>query len=126
LRAVIARSPAIGRLKAEVDALPEAASYAKRIQLGELVSSEVERQRERDAALVLERLEPLAVASRTESASGLDGAVNAAFLIERDGIDAFGAAAVTLAGELSGRISLRSIGPLPAYSFTPEGATAWG
>jgi hypothetical protein len=126
LRAVIARSPAIGRLKAEVDALPEAASYAKRIQLGELVSSEVERQRERDAALVVERLEPLAVASRAESASGLDGAVNAAFLVEREGIDAFGAAAATLARELRDRISLRSIGPLPAYSFTPEGASTWG
>jgi hypothetical protein len=125
LRGVVARSAAIARLKAEVDALPEAASYAKRIQLGELVSAEVDRQRERDAALVLERLEPLAVASRAESASGLDGAVNVAFLVERDGIDAFGAAAVALADELSDRISLRSIGPLPAYSFTPEGASAW-
>jgi hypothetical protein len=126
LRDVVARSPTIGRLKAEVDALPEAASYAKRIQLGELVSSEVDAQRERDAALVLERLEPLAVASRAESASGLDGAVNAAFLVERRGIDAFGAAAATLARELRDRISLRPIGPLPAYSFTPEGATSWG
>jgi gas vesicle protein GvpL/GvpF len=126
LRGVIARSTTIGRLKAEVDALPEAASYAKRIQLGELVSSEVEHQREQDAALVLERLEPFAIASRAESASGMDGAVNAAFLVERDGIDAFGAAAGKLARELSDRISLRSIGPLPAYSFTPEGASAWG
>jgi hypothetical protein len=125
LRSVVARSTAIGRLKAEVDALPEAASYAKRIQLGELVASGVEHEREHDAALVLERLEPLAVASRAESASGLDGAVNVAFLVERDGIDAFGAAAFALARELQGRISLRSIGPLPAYSFTPEGASAW-
>lgn len=125
LRGVVAGSTAVARLKAQVDVLSEAAGYAKRIQLGELVSSEVERQRERDVALVLERLEPLAVASRAESASGLDGAVNAAFLVERDGIDAFGAAAGALASELSGRIALRSIGPLPAYSFTPEGAAAW-
>jgi gas vesicle protein GvpL/GvpF len=126
LREVVSRSSTIARLKAEVDALPEAASYAKRIQLGELVSAEVERQRERDTALVVERLEPHAVASRAEGASGLDGAVNVAFLVERDRIAAFEAAAATLARDLGGRISLRSIGPLPAYSFTPEGASAWG
>jgi hypothetical protein len=125
LRGVVARSATIARLKGEVDALPEAASYVKRIQLGELVASEVERQRERDAAMVLERLEPLALASRAEAASGMHGAVSAAFLVERDGVGAFGDAAGTLAAELRGRMALRTIGPLPAYSFTPEGASAW-
>lgn len=125
LRGVIESDPAIARLRAEVEALPEAASYAKRIRLGELVSAAVERRRESDAALVLERLEPLAVASRRESASGLEGAVNVAFLVERERLEAFGARAQALARHLRGRISLRSLGPLPAYGFTPEGVGAW-
>ena len=50
LRGVVERSPAIARLRAQVEQLPEAASYAKRIQLGELVPAEVERERERATA----------------------------------------------------------------------------
>jgi hypothetical protein len=126
LRGVVERSPAVARLRAQVDALPEAASYAKRIQLGELVSAEVERERERDGALVTERLEPLAVATRREAASGIDGAVNSAFLVERSGVAAFDEAVSELRRQLGGRISLRLLGPLPAYSFVPEGVTTWG
>ena len=126
LRGVVERSPAIARLRAQVEQLPEAASYAKRIQLGELVSAEVERERERDSAAVNERLDPLAVATRHEAASGADGAVNSAFLVERDQVATFEAAVAELGREVAGRMQLRVIGPLPAYSFTPEGVSAWG
>ena len=126
LRGVVERSPAIARLRAQVDQLPEAASYAKRIQLGELVSAEVERERERDGASVTDRLEPLAVATRREAASGVDGAVNSAFLVERDRVAVFEAAVAELRQEVAGRMQLRVIGPLPAYSFAPEGVSAWG
>jgi hypothetical protein len=126
LRGVVERSPAIARLRAQIDQLPEAASYAKRIQLGELVSAEVEREREGDGALVTQRLDPLAVATRRETASGPDGAVNSAFLVERDQVAPFEQAVGELRRELADRIQLRVIGPLPPYSFAPEGASAWG
>jgi Gas vesicle synthesis protein GvpL/GvpF len=126
LRGVVQRSPAIARLRAQVEQLPGAASYGKRIQLGELVSAEVEREREHDSASVTGRLEPLAVATRREAASGEDGAVNAAFLVERDQVPAFDEAVAELRREVSGRMQLRLIGPLPAYSFAPEGVSAWG
>jgi hypothetical protein len=126
LRGVVERSPAIARLRAQVEQLPEAASYAKRIQLGELVSAEVEREREGDGAFVTQRLEPLAVATRREPASGPDGAVNSAFLVERDRVASFEQAVGELRGELADRMQLRVIGPLPAYSFAPEGVSAWG
>jgi hypothetical protein len=129
LRGVVRNSPSIGRLRDEVARLPGAAGYAKRIQLGELVAGEVERERERDGALALERLEPLAVAARLEAASGPDAAVNAAFLVERARLDAFGSAVAKLGRELEGRVRLRFIGPLPPYSFTgtdaAPGAAAW-
>jgi hypothetical protein len=126
LRGVVERSPAIARLRAQVEQLPEAASYAKRIQLGELVSAEVEREREHDSAFVTQRLDPLAVATRRDPASGPDGAVNSAFLVERDQVATFEAAVAELRGAVAGRMQLRVIGPLPAYSFAPEGVSAWG
>ena len=60
---VVTRSPTIARLREHVRALPEAAAYYKRIELGQLVAAEVERERERDAHGILERLRPLALAA---------------------------------------------------------------
>jgi hypothetical protein len=125
---VVAESPAIARLREEVRGLPEAAAYYKRIELGQLVAAEVERARERDAQLVLERLEPLAIAARLEPQSKVESAVNAAFLVDERRIEEFSRAVSALGRELEGRVTLRYVGPLPPYSFTGEhaGAAAWG
>jgi len=129
MASVVARSPTVARLREQVAGLPEAATYFKRIELGQLVAAEVERAREEDARTVLERLEPLAVAARREPPSGLESAVHAAFLVERRRIDEFSRAVSALGEELEGRIRLQYVGPLPPYSFTGErGAAeaAWG
>jgi hypothetical protein len=104
--------------------MPEAAAYGRQIELGQLVAAEVERTREQDGALVMERLEPLAAAARRETVTGEDGAVNAAFLVAREDVDAFDRAVGALAAELDGRIRLRLLGPLPPYSFTDGDTTA--
>jgi Gas vesicle synthesis protein GvpL/GvpF len=129
MASIVARSPAIARLREQVAGLPEAAAYYKRIELGRLVAAEVERFRERDAQHVLERLQPLAVAARLEAPSTADGAVNAAFLVEEDRIDEFSEAVSGLGRELAGRIRLRYVGPIPPYSFIGDdarsGTGAW-
>jgi Gas vesicle synthesis protein GvpL/GvpF len=117
LREVVTGSPAVARMKERVDGLPEAAGYYDRIRLGELVAAEIERRRERDTAAVLERLEPIAVAARAEAAGTTDTAVNAAFLVERSRIEDFSGAVAQLADELSDRMRMRYVGPLPPYSF---------
>jgi hypothetical protein len=122
LTAVLASSPEIARMQQRVKALPEEAGYYERIELGQRISREVEQLRERDAELVHQRLAPLAIASRRERPATLDGAVNAAFLIERSGLETFAGDADRLARELRGRIGLRCVGPLPPYSFTEEEA----
>jgi hypothetical protein len=124
LRSVVQGSSSIARLNERVRGRPEAATYYERIQLGELVAGEVEQARARDAALVMGRLEPLALAARSEAPSTSDGAVNAAFLVERDRVDEFSAAVTELSEEVGERMRLRYIGPLPPYSFTEETA-AW-
>jgi hypothetical protein len=125
LRGVIEGSPAVAHLRDRVRALPRAATYYDRIQLGELVAGEVEHARERDSALVLDRLEPLAVAAQREPIGTPDGAVNAAFLVERARVDEFSKAVAKLTNEVEGRMRLRYVGPLPPYSFTEEQAASW-
>ena len=124
MRGVVEASPAIARLRERVRQLPEAAAYYERIQLGQMVAAEVERARERDTGRVLARLEPLAVAARNEAPATIDGAVNAAFLVERERVDEFSHAVGELGRELDGRVRLRYVGPLPPYSFTSETTTA--
>jgi hypothetical protein len=126
---VVSSSPAIARLRDHVRGVPEAAAYYKRIELGQMVAAEVERAREHDAREIVSRLEPHALAARFEPVSGVDAAVNAAFLVEEGRIDEFSRAVSALGRELAGRIRLRYVGPLPPYSFTGEtagtGAGAW-
>jgi hypothetical protein len=128
MRSIVASSPAVARLRERLRSLPDPAGRNERIQLGELVAAEVERARQRDAAWLLERLAHLAVATSSEPASGIDGAVNAAFLVERTRVEEFSDAVGAAAEELAGRVRLRYLGPLPPYAFAPErleGAPAW-
>jgi hypothetical protein len=117
LKDVVAGSPAVAKMRERVQGMPEAAGYYDRIRLGELVSAEVERRREADSALVVDRLAPLAVASRTEGASTADMAVNAAFLVQTDNVDAFSAGVTELIDQLGDRMRIRYVGPMPPYSF---------
>jgi hypothetical protein len=128
MRSIVERSPAVAKLRERVRSLPEAAGRNERIRLGELVAAEVEQTRQRDAAWLLERLEGLAVATSHEPASGIEGAVNAAFLVDRARVDEFSDAVGAAAEKLAGRVQLRYLGPLPPYSFASdqaEGAPAW-
>jgi hypothetical protein len=129
MRGVVEHSPAVARLRARVRGVPEAASYYQRIELGELVAAEVERARDADTTLVLDRLAPLAVAVSREPPATIDAAVSAAFLVERERVDEFSRAVGELGKELAGRVRLRYVGPLPPYSFAgddaPAGSAAW-
>jgi hypothetical protein len=126
LREVVDKSPQIGTLREHLQELPEAAGYYERIRLGELVASEVERRREQDVALAVDRLEPLAVGVRVEPPASAESAFNLAFLVERDRIDPFGAAVARLGKEAGERIHIRFVGPLPPYSFADANLSAEG
>ena len=120
MRGVVDESTAVARMRDRVRQRPKAATYYDRIQLGELVAGEVEQARERDGAMVVARLEPLAVAARREPLGTPDAAVNAAFLVERSRVDEFSEAVARLSDEIKGEMRVRYIGPLPPYSFTEE------
>jgi Gas vesicle synthesis protein GvpL/GvpF len=128
LRDVVAGSPAVAQLRERVQGMPEAAGYYDRIRLGELVSAEVERRRNADSALVVDRLAPLAVAAHSEGASTADMAVNAAFLVESSAVETFSSEVGALTEELGERMRIRYVGPMPPYSFADAesaGSPAW-
>ena len=122
MRGVVDASPAIGRLRDRVSGIPEAAAYYDRIRLGQLIAEQVEHARQRCAARVVERLEPIAVAASIERVSSVDAAVNAAFLVEPDHEAEFRAAVEELAREFGGTVDLHCVGPLPPYSFSDIGS----
>ena len=64
LRTVMRDTPAIAAMNRDLRKLPEEAGYYGRIQLGEAVAAEVDRLRAEDTGVALDRLAPLAVASR--------------------------------------------------------------
>jgi hypothetical protein len=123
LRGVVAGSREVAALRERVRSLPEAAGYYERIRLGELIAAEVDRQRAADAAHAYERLVPFAVSAH-EEATGADGAFHLAFLVERDGVDAFSGAVAELIAELGDRVAVRYVGPLAPYSFADAELTA--
>ena len=125
LREIVASSPPIAALRERTRTLPAQAAYYDHIRLGELVAAEVDKYRDRDARLALAMLEPHAVEARTEPAGGHDGAFDLAFLVERDGVDAFSKAVVALGDQVGDRIAVRYVGPLPPYSFADVGNVAW-
>ena len=125
LRSVVEGSPAVAQLRERVRGMSEAAGHFERVRLGELVAAEVEQRRERDAEALHARLDGLAVATSREPATGLQAAVNAAFLVERERVDEFARAVAAAADDLGERVALRLLGPLPPYSFVAEEAPAW-
>jgi Gas vesicle synthesis protein GvpL/GvpF len=127
LQDVVHSSPAVRRLRERTQKLPQAAAYYDMIRLGEFVAAEIDRCREHDTGLVVERLGGLAVASQSDVHTTKESGLNVAFLVERRRVEAFAAALPGLQAEIGERIRLRCVGPLPPYSFTDQdvGEPAW-
>jgi hypothetical protein len=129
LREVVTASPRVATLRDRVRSMAPAAGYYDRIELGEMVAGEIGRRQAADAQIALERLEPHAVAARSEAPAGTNQAFNLAFLVERDGIEGFSHAVSELADAMVDRVAIRYVGPLPPYSFAEGelsvGSTEW-
>jgi Gas vesicle synthesis protein GvpL/GvpF len=117
LREVLEDDEDLRALQEHVRSLPEDASYYDRVKLGELVVAALEQRREADAAELYDRLEALAVAMVPHQPSQPEDVIDAALLIARTDIEAFGEAIEGLGEAWSGRIRFRLLGPLAPYDF---------
>lgn len=121
---LVTRSPEIARLRERTRGLPEEASYADRVRLGQLVAAAVDAERSADAAALLDAIAPLCVAMADKPGRGMDGVLDAALLVESEDQAALEQVLEELAEQLHERIRLRLVGPTAPYDFV--GGEPWG
>lgn len=119
LQEILADRPDIAELNDQTRELSEEAGHYQRIQLGEMVSGEMEARRQQDTSVLLERLTPLTAAASANAVSA-DLAVDVAFLVESERRQEFEAAVEELARDWAGRIDVRLLGPLAPYDFVAD------
>ena len=120
LSEVLAADPEIRSLRESIAGLPEDASYYDRVRLGELVVAALEARREADAADMLRRIGPTAVATVQRRPANPEDVIDAAFLVDRAGEREFSDVVEEVGRAFDGRARLRLLGPLAPYDFTPE------
>lgn len=116
VRLVAASDPQVRRLREAGEA-----DHDGQLRLGQAVAAAVETVAEADARLALAALGPLAERTATGPAAA-GTAFNTSFLVDDGRVDEFTRAVGSVRERLAERGELRCTGPLPAYSFVPEGA----
>jgi hypothetical protein len=120
LREVVTGDQRIADLRERTRNLPEAASYADRVRLGELVSGAVEEKRAADAEGLLAEVLPLTVASSPRAGGGMDQVVHIALLVDNDRISALEETLEDLAAAAHERMTIRLLGPMAPYDFVGD------
>ncbi|WP_322937911.1 GvpL/GvpF family gas vesicle protein [Nocardioides bizhenqiangii] len=124
LAEVVADDPVIRDLNDRTRGVPEQASWAERMRLGELVAQAVDRRRHDDAADLLDLVLPYAVEHREVRGTGLDHVVEVALLVDDERRAELEEALESYAEAVHERIRLRLLGPLAPYDFV--GDARWG
>ncbi|MBX6767795.1 MAG: GvpL/GvpF family gas vesicle protein [Actinomadura rubrobrunea] len=123
LREVMSDDPEVAALSQRLRQAPADAAdalYYDRVRLGELISQALQRRREHDARVLLERVAPTAERVVPKTPARDEDVVDAAFLVSRDRRGDFEQAVERLGAECADRIRLRLVGPLPPYDFVPD------
>jgi hypothetical protein len=126
LRRVLEENPQAARLAKQIRGADPDATRELRIQLGEILNTEVAAKREKDTRTVGDVVAGLVEASVVRPPSSELDAVYTALLVEADAADELEEALSRLAGDWGGRVDLNLIGPLAAYDFvgTPAATAA--
>jgi hypothetical protein len=115
LAEAVRENPRIARLREATSG--GAAGHPAMLELGELVSAEVQARTARDARALLERLRPLARRYELDEEPIAYQLLRASFLVERKRVDAFDRALEEFASDNAGRVDVKLVGPLPPHSF---------
>jgi hypothetical protein len=117
LREAVSERPEIARRREAIAGRSEDATYYERIELGELVAQALTEKRSADELQIIDRLAPHALAVSVAEPMHERMAVNASFLVEREGHDDFDRALDEIAAENAERLRFKAAGPLPPHSF---------
>src|SRR5215211_905504 len=125
LREIVREQPEVAELREAIGQGSEDATRDQRIRLGELIGNAIEQRRERDSAAILGQLEDAVLESQNDPPEKELMVLNAALLVERDGVEKLEQAVEEVAKERD-EMHFKLIGPMPAYHFieTEEPAAA--
>lgn len=123
LAEVVAADPEIRRLHELTRDLPEEASYADRVRLGELVARALEDKRALEVEALLDSVLPFTAAYSLRTGAGVDHVMDVALLVDDDRRSEFEDHLEGLAEAVHERIALRLVGPVAPYDFV--GGDAW-
>lgn len=125
LQGILRAAPELARLRDRAD---RSGALGDQIALGQQVESAIEQRRAQDTAGARSLLEGLAAEVREEPVRHPD-AFNLAFLVARDGMDAFGEGVGRVRDAFGDQIEIRYVGPAPPFSFAEGklelGERAW-
>jgi hypothetical protein len=114
LAEIVRESPRVARLREQTQG---GGSPPVLLELGELVSAELQARTARDARSIVERLGAIALAYDVSDEQIEHQLLRASFLVERKRMKAFDEAMEELAAAQAGRIDFSYVGPLPPHSF---------
>src|SRR3954447_20852725 len=114
LAEAVRENPRIARLR---EATRDDAGHPALLELGELVSAEVQARTARDTRALLERLRPLARRYELDEEPIAYQLLRGSFLVERKQTEAFDRALEEFASDNAGRVDVKLVGPLPPHSF---------
>ena len=117
LRELATEDQSINALYDQIKGAAPEETYDERTQLGELISTGIERKRDEEAAKTMSLFQPLAVDTRVNANYTDLMVLNASFLVDKKQIPAFEAQVNDLRQQQADRLIVQYTGPLPPYNF---------
>jgi hypothetical protein len=114
---IVSENHEIRTLRDAIAGRPPETSYHDRVLLGEMVEKALRLKRERECAVILERLKPHAEDLRLGATFGERAALNAVVFLKTDELPGFERSLNALQEELHERMLFKCVGPTPPYNF---------
>ncbi|MBI5235175.1 MAG: GvpL/GvpF family gas vesicle protein [Deltaproteobacteria bacterium] len=118
IKKIAEEDPEIREMKNKVSSLQAKDNLAERIKIGSMIKDALDRERERIRAEVKSALNGLASAAVDHGGADEKVVMSCAFLMEKEGVDAFFSVLDELNGRYQGALNIKCVSPLPPYSFS--------
>lgn len=118
IKRIAEEDPRIRDLKNMISASPARDNRAERIKIGSMIKDGLDRERDRIRGEALFRLKRYAVDTVDRDPADEKVVMSCAFLLEKEGMDAFFSALDKLNGRFGGMLNFKCVSPLPPYSFS--------
>jgi len=107
----------IGSLKKKVASLPPEKTYYQRMEIGKMVETALDKEKEICREDILNNLSPLALEVKTNSLYGERMIVNEAFLVKKQKETEFDQRVNGLADKYGDRVKFKYVGTIPPFNF---------